>query len=174
MDFADVIAQAALPETSVALCLRRDLNSQWRDLERKLQTANTETASIAERSEKSIVAEQMEALRKEMAIHEVTFRLRALPALEWNRFEASLPQRNKEETAEDFLTTRFYPRVAELLSRCSVDPAMTPDQVNQLVDVISGGDWNALSTAVWALNDQREGVPFSAAAYAAIQSNDGS
>jgi hypothetical protein len=169
--FDDIIAQAKLPETSVGLCLRRDLTARFRELERKLATANTIAANLGERAEATVIAEEMEALRKEMAEHEIQFQLRALPAVQWRRFMASLPQRGKDEAAEDYASKKFYPRVAELVSRCCVDPVMTPEQVDQLVDVLSGGDWDSLSTAVWGLNDDREGIPFSVAAYAATQTS---
>lgn len=173
MKFEDVIAQAQLPETSVSLCLRRDLTSRFRELESKLRSANTIASSLGERSESSAISEEMEALRKEMSDNEVTFRLRALPALEWSRFKAELPQRGKDESPADFASKRFYPIIAALVSRCCVDPEMTPDQVNQLVDVLSGGDWDALSNAAWTINEDREGVPFSVAAYAATHNSGG-
>jgi hypothetical protein len=172
-EFADILAQAQLPETSVGLCLRRDLTGRFRELERRLQTANTVAASLGERAESSVVAEEMEALRKEMADREVTFQIRALPALEWARFTAKLPQRAKDEEPDEFAAKRFYPAIAGLVSRCVVDPVMTVDQVNELVDVLSGGDWNLLSSTVWAINDDREGVPFSVAAYAMTHSEGG-
>lgn len=172
--FEEVIAQAALPEDSVDLCLRRDLTSKFRELERRLQTASTEKANLGERSEASVIAEEMEALRREMVAASVTFRMRALPAPEFNRFKLSLPQRGKDESSEDFVSQKFYPRVVELVSRTCFDPVMTTDQVDQLVQVLSNGDWNALQVAAWGVNDDREGVPFSVAASVAMASSDGS
>lgn len=172
--FDDVLAQAALPETSVALCLRRDLTARFRDLERRLASANTVAANLGERAESSVIAEEMEALRKEMAEREVTFHIRALSALEWVRFEARLPQRAKDESPDEFAANRFYPAIAGLVSRCVTDPVMTVEQVGQLVDVLSGADWNLLSGTVWAVNNDREGIPFSVAAYAMIHSEGGS
>lgn len=172
--FEDVLKQAALPETSVALCLRRDLAGRFRELERKLQTANTVATSLGERAESSVIAEEMEALRKEMDAHEVTFRIRALKALDWDRVEASLPQRGKDESPADFAAERFYPVIADLVSRCVIDPVMTVEQVGQLVDVLSGADWDLLSGTVWEINNGREGIPFSVAAYAMTHSEGGS
>jgi hypothetical protein len=171
-DIEAVLAEARLPEDSVSLCLRRDLTSRFRELERQLRTANTKAVSLGERSEAKVIAEQMEELRTEMAGSETTFHLRALPSLEWAAFSATMPQRTKDESVEDFATKRFYPKMAELVSRCCYDPQMTVDQVDRLVDVLAGNQWDELSGAVWSLNADREGVPFSVAAFALMRSSD--
>jgi hypothetical protein len=170
-DIEDWLAEASLPEDEVALCLRRDLTGRFRELERRLRTANTTAVSLAEPSEAKVIARQIEELRAEMAKHERVFHLRALRSLEWAAFYASMPQRTKDESVEDFTTKRFYPKMAELVTRCCYDPVMTVDQLNRLVDRLAGSQWNELSGAVWDLNADREGVPFSAAAYAMTASS---
>lgn len=166
--FEEILAQAKRPGTTVALCLRGDLTAPYRDLERKLQTADRTTPSIGQRSEAALLAEQMRALELEMAEATTTFTLEAMAAKAWSDYHATLPVKGKDET-EESLRERFFVWVCELVARSVTGPVrMTAEQVGQLCDVLSGGQWDELSDAAWGLNGQRVTIPFSAAASALI------
>jgi hypothetical protein len=164
--FDEILAQAQLPETTVTLCLRGDLHAQWSELERQLPDASTEAVSLAEPSEAFRIAEQMEALREQMQAARVTFRLRAMSALDWAAFASTRPAPRKDDEDEVVWRGRWYAWVSELVSRCAVDPEMTTAQVGQLVSRISGTQWDELSNAAWAINERTVQIPFSAAASA--------
>lgn len=172
VDIEEALAGAELPETTVELCLRRDLVAQFRDLERQLATASREVPSLGERAPARVVAEQLEALREEMTRRSVRFRLRAMPALDWSVFHTRMPQRGNDDDAEKYARDKWYPWVAELVSRCCVDPKMSVEQIGRLVDRLSAAQWDELCDAAWGLNANREGVPFSEAASAVIAIDD--
>lgn len=168
--FADILAQARLPEATVTLCLRGDLAAEWGDLERQLADASTSAPSLAERSPARIIAEQMEDLRARMVASAVTIRLRALPAPVWGQLYAERPIRAKDSgESEQAWRDRWYAWVADLVSRCAIDPVMTVEEVGQLVDVLSGVQWDELSNAAWLLNERKVEIPFSAAVSALTQ-----
>lgn len=163
--FAEVMANASLPEDSVRLCLAGALHAEWRDLERALAGAPTVAASLGERSPAAEIAERMQQLRERMHAAEVDFRLRAIPPRIWAAFYAARPVRADDED-EDAWRGRWFGWLCDLVSRCAVDPQMTADQVAELCDVLSGQQWDELTEATWALNGQKVSVPFSAAASA--------
>ena len=163
---AEIIARARLPETTVTLCLRGDLLAEWRVLERDLEEAPSVAPSLGEMSPRRAIAERMEAIRGEMTAAEIPVRLRALPAREWSAYAARRPLARTEDEPEDAWRSRWYVWTAGLISHCAIDPEMTVEDVDQLVDVLSGVQWDELSTAAWALNEQRVAIPFSAAASA--------
>lgn len=165
--FDDIVKQAQRPETSVALCLLGNLVAEYRELERKLQTASRVADSLGERSEASVIAERMRDLETQMSDSTVTFRLQAMKARAWSDFKDTRPVKLDDET-EQQLNDRFFDWVCQLVSRCCVDPEMTPDQVAELVDHLSGAQWDELSNAAWRLNAQGVAVPFSVAASALI------
>jgi len=162
--FDTLITQARLPETTVPVCLRGDLVAEFQALERQLQTASTVAPSLGERAPARVIAEQMQALREEMTAAEIPVRLRALPALEWANFAATRPAPRKDDESKDAWLARWFAWMAELVSRCAIDPVMTVEQVGQLVDHLSGVQWDDLSNAAWSLNEQRVKIPFSDAA----------
>jgi hypothetical protein len=169
--FEDILAGARLPETSVSLCLRGDLDAEWRELERKLQSASRESASLGRRSEASILAERVKALEAEMAASQVTFTMRADSAKRWSDFVATQPKRQKGETDEAW-SGRWFDWMCQLISRACVEPAMTAEQVAQLCDVLSAAQWDDLGNGAWNLNARTTPVPFSLAASALTESGE--
>lgn len=165
--FDEILAGARLPETSVSLCLRGDLDAQWRELERRLQSASRDVASLGQRSEASILAEQIRALEADMAANEVTFRMRADTAKKWSDFIDTKPTRQKDDTDADW-SGRWFAWMCQLISRACIEPELTSDQVAQLCDVVSAAQWDNLGNAAWNLNARTAPVPFSLAASALI------
>lgn len=162
--FEELIAQAKRPGTSVSLCLRGDLTVPFRELERKLQTASRTSPSLGERSEAAVLAEQIRALETQMAEATTSFTLEAMHPKAWADLWAARPLRKDEEDEQAFLD-RWFGWVCTVVARSVTGPVvMTPEQVGQLCDVLSGGQWDELSETSFALNGERVTVPFSAAA----------
>lgn len=168
--FADILAQARRPEDTVELCLRGDLVAQFHALERELVDAPRVAASLADRSPAAVLAERITALREQMDAAKVTFHLRALPPREWSDYDATRPNKADDET-DDAFRARFFGWTAGLVSRCLVDPVLTPDQVAEVVDVLSAKQWDQLADAAWLVNTGQVSVPFSAAASALTPSD---
>lgn len=170
--FAEMLAQARRPTASVSLCLRGDLTGPYRDLERQLRTASREAPSLGQRSPALVIAEQMQALEAEMRAAEQAFELMAMPSKKWSDYYGTRPERTKDEADEAF-KDRWFLWVCELVARSVTGPVvMTAEQVAELCDVLSGGQWDQLSEAAFELNSGQVAVPFSVAASALIPSGE--
>ena len=162
--FQEILAEAKRAGDSLDLCLRGDLTAPYRELERKLATASRTPPSLGERSEATLIAEQMQALEAKMAAATRNFRLEAMPARTWSDFKLTQPERAKDETDEAWMA-RWFGWMCVLVSKSVVEPVvMTPEQVAELCDVLSGGQWDELCERAWALNGKDVAVPFSVAA----------
>lgn len=160
----EILATARRPEDTVPICLRGDLVSAFHELERRLPVAATVAANLGERAEVSVIAEQMQALREEMAEAEVPFLLRALPPKQWTKFHLTHPnEKGKDETPEAF-EERVYRWTCEAVALTCVEPAMTPEQVDELVPLLSTRQWFDLYQRAITLNTGDVSVPFSEAA----------
>jgi hypothetical protein len=166
--FEELLAQAKRPGTSVSLCLRGDLTTPYRELEHRLRTASREAPSLGQRSDAAVIAEQMRALETQMAEATTTFTLEAMHPKAWSDLYNARPQRGKDETDDDW-NVRWFGWVCEVVARTVTGPVkMTAEQVGQLCDVLSGGQWDELSETAWGLNSEKVTVPFSVAASALI------
>lgn len=169
--FDEIIGKAKRPETAVSLCLRGDLDAEWRLLSVKLESASRSTSSLGDRSEASVLAEQIRAIETEMRDSTIAFRLRAESAKAWSDFAATRP-RPADDRNEADLQAATFGWICELVARSAIDPVMTAGQVAELCDVLSAAQWDELSNAAWSLNNAAVAVPFSLAASALIPSDE--
>jgi hypothetical protein len=160
----EILATARRPEDTVRLCLRGDLVSAFQELERRLPDAATVAANLGERAEASVIAEQMQALREQMAEAEVPFLLRALPPKEWARLQLTRPGEKPKNETDDEYGDRAYQWACVIVAASSVEPAMTAEQVDELVPLLSAKQWSDLYTRSILVNTGDVSVPFSAAA----------
>jgi hypothetical protein len=156
---------AAPSEATVPLVLGGQYLTQIRALETELAKAR-DPESLGERNPRVAIAEQIEALRKEMAGTAVDFQLRSMPGRQWEKFKFLRPTRAKDED-EDAFVDRFFTWTCQMVSKTVTDPAMSPEQVAELVDQMPGSSWDELAEAAFDLNAGKVSVPFSAAAFAA-------
>lgn len=179
-----ILAGAKLPQTSVTICLRPDLVSEWERLDRELQHALRPADSLAGNGSPSEVAQQMDDVRAEMAAHSVVFVLQALPRRRFRAMMNSHPPRKTPDGAvdeRDRLTgvnlDALWP---DLLPASLVAPELDADDWALLIGtedvdgVLTARQFNELADAVWDLN-MADGtdVPFSRAV-SAILRNSGS
>lgn len=164
MDIDEILGKARLPESSVPLCLAGDLQSRWEELDHQLGTASAKAMSLGEIAPAKVIAEQMQALRDEMAASEVIFRLRALDARTWAKFRAEMPEEGKTDEEKASYDDRFHRWACKALVITCFDPAMTVEKADQLSQRLSEGQWQQLTNAVWELNAGRRNIPFSSAA----------
>lgn len=169
--FEEILAQAKRPEVPVALCLRGDLVGRHREFELKLQSAPRATSNLGERSEASVLAEEIREIEAQINASKQMFWLRAMRPREWSDFRATAPERIEDEP-DDAFKERWFAWVCELVSRCAFEPVMTAEQVGELVPNLSGTQWDELSDAAWNLNAKGVVVPFSLAASALIQNDE--
>jgi hypothetical protein len=69
----EVIASAKLPQKTISLVLRGDLQAEWEDLERQLKEAeeSDDSSALAGNPRTLELAERMEELARTMREHEV-------------------------------------------------------------------------------------------------------
>lgn len=161
----DVIAAARLPEKTVVLCLRGDLQAQWEELERRLGVVRERPDEpLGGHPEERELAEKMEAIREEMRSHEVTFRFRGMGSKAYSDLLLKHRADNNDDgddQAADGLNWKTY--TIALVAACAIDPVMSEVQVDKLTEVIHGRAWDELVGAALVVNQSQVSVPFSLA-----------
>lgn len=120
------------------------------------------------------LAEQIEALRAEMAKSALRLRLEAMDPDEWKALMAQHPPRRDsigqvvDEDAAGVNTATFYPALAR---KSIVRPAMTDARWAKLVKAVSSRQWDDLWSLAWRLNRGEVDIPFSRAASRTLQSS---
>lgn len=166
IDIDEVIASAKLPEKTLPLCLRGDLQAEWEELERELRVAqeNSDDDSLAGDPGAREIADRMVAISKEMHDHTVTFRFRALPKTEYSDLLTKYRADENTENAVDGLDWAVYPTA--LIAACAIDPKMTFAKAEALSKVVTDQQWDSLFATALAVNRSEVSVPFSFSASA--------
>lgn len=163
-DFKAKLAKASLPERSVDLCLNGALRADYDQLQTELvQMTADGSGRLGGNPQARAVAEQMQALRDEMADSEVTVTLRALPNARWMQLVTDHAPRkdNTGDATVGYNQATFYPA---LIRESFVDPVLDDDEFTQLLDALNSHQFDELANAAWALNRGDVRVPFSALA----------
>lgn len=165
LNIDEVISRAKLPEKTVSLCLRGDLQAEWEDLERQLKAEQENTAdeSLGGNPKVRELADRMAALGKEMAESEVVFRFRGLGAKVYSDLMLKHKAEEGVETP-DGVDWNTWPTA--LIAACATDPVMTLKQAEELAETVSNRQWDDLYMAAIATNRDAISVPFSYAASA--------
>jgi hypothetical protein len=153
--FEDVLAQARPVTRTVRLCLRGDLLAAREQLERQLFDARAADAPA--------IADRLAAAEAEADAAAVEFVFRALSRRAWIALLDAHPPTDKD--SDDGLQFNAgFPAAA--ISACAVEPEMTVDQVEQLLDRVSTAQYDALWIGVLSANVGADDIPKSVAATA--------
>lgn len=175
-NFKAMLAGAKLPERTVEICLRGDLVAEHEDAERALEQAEKNpTDSLAGNGSAAII-ERIETLEEQMRESTQTFTLRALPHRRsaaddrptHNELKKAHPPRRdsggkiiEDDEGYGYSVDTFN----EALVRLSVvDPELDAADWENLLAVISEGQFSVLAMACLLLNRGDIDVPFSRAA----------
>jgi hypothetical protein len=167
VDIDEVIASAKLPEKTLPLCLRGDLQAEWEDLERQLKEAEDadDAPVLAGNAAARELAEQMEKLERSMREHEVVFRFRGLSSKKYSDLlVAHKAADDQQDEAVDGLNWDTYPTA--LIAACAIDPKMTLEQAERLNDAVTHRQWDDLFATALACNRNQVSIPFSLSASA--------
>jgi len=159
-DADDLIKGVRLSEGSVPLCLRGDLLAAQTELERKLSEAHQldQANSLASGGMARLIAEELEGVLSEITESTHLFRFRALPRPEFRELqEAHFPRPGNDLDAA--VGGNMETLTAPLIQACCIDPAMTLEQVESLVDVLSDGQVMDLFGCAISLNRSRVDLP---------------
>lgn len=152
------------PEASVTLCLKGSLVAEHERLAAQLDGMAKDPVNLAGDNPAAAVADRLVELREEMLAHERTFTFRAVtPRGTWRKLRSQQPVRT-EPVDEDAHADAFHAWMCAVVAASALDPVMTVEQAQRLSDRLSHGQWALLANAAWSVNEDTQGVPFSAAA----------
>lgn len=177
-DIASLLAQARRPERTIELCLRGDLVAEYEDLlRRRDEEADKPDTDSLDGGPLPTIAAQLQTLRETMRDSSMVFRMRALPRKRFRELVDRHPPRKGEDGAPVDVDAAFGVSLATLpdplIRACLVAPALTEDQLTQILDeILSDRQYDELFTAAWSVNRATVDVPFSSAASAATRNSD--
>lgn len=165
-DLAALLSTARLPERTVELCLRGDLQAEWEDLQRRLEQAKRdapERTSLADAPPGAELEQQIRTLEETMADAVLTARLRAVNRKTFRDMALIHPPRpdDKRDQIYGFNIETFN---TDLVRACWAEPQLDETQWAQLMDVLTPGQWRLLADTCEVLNHSPVDVPFSSSA----------
>lgn len=164
MDLSELDAlldSARMPEATVDLCLRGDLQAEWETLDRQLAEAkNAAGRTLAGTSDEGELSRRILDLEDEMSRATVTLRLRGLPRAEFRELSAKHPPR-KDNQADRVLQVNQETFFDALIGACLVEPELDEQRLSSLLDKITDAQFDKLANAAWSLNRKDVETPFS-------------
>lgn len=164
----ELINDAELPEDTVKLCLRTNLQHEFEAADQRLSDA-LQSAEAADSlgggpDDIEALAAEVERIRRKMAASVVTFRFQARDKDRWPELIAEHPPREDNEQDSKY-GLNFNSFFGALIRESTISPAMTPARWAKMLKKITDGQWELLTSTLWRLNrEQGPSVPFSRAA----------
>jgi hypothetical protein len=156
----DVLGKIKVPVRAVQVCLDADLQAEHDELTARLEVLRRESrAKMGDSSEAREIAERVTELEHRMRESEVTFKFRGLTKAGLAKLYERFPPPEGKALAWDVETGAYA-----LLAACAVEPTMTEDQAQRLLDSVSQGHADRLVGAAWLASTGSTQVPFSARA----------
>lgn len=172
-DIESIIADAAPAEATTTICIKGDLRAEYDLLEAQLEGMTKVATNLAGDQAAIDVAKRVAELAEEMRAWERPFHLRAItPRKRWRDLNAQQPKKTPG-VSEEAHADAYHSWLCMIVAKTIVSPACTPEQVEQLADRLSDGDWSKLANDAWRVNDRSRDIPFSAAASALTRSSGG-
>lgn len=167
-NFKSMLAEAALPETVVPVCLRGDLAADHELAERELEQAQQQAADSLAGNGAAEIVERIEGLEAQMRERTYDFRLRALSKPGFRALVKDHPPRRdaddkvvEEDKYIGVDSTTFFDA---MIRACLVDPELNDEEWAALNEALTDRQYADLSDAAWGLNRHEVDVPFSRAA----------
>lgn len=162
MDIQEALAAKRPPAVEVRLVLDQSLVTAWEaasraamESERSSGKSNDPKIHAAAR----LAADRLQEAKAAMLAAEVTFKFQGIGRKRFTRLLEAAPPTPGSEL--EFDTDLF---VAPLLAACAVDPSMTLEQAQTIVDDWTEAEVTKLFMAAWAANRMVKDVPFTEAA----------
>lgn len=173
-DLKSLLKSASLPERVVAVVLDRQLVTEFQRAEDGLDKAHEDRARNGRLASSSVkdAAEKVEAIREKMRESTVEFTLRGMRAADWRALKAEHPVGDDPSPEDNLLGADVNALFDAAVRKSIVSPELDDDDWSALVDVLTEGEWDRFTNAVYALNEQGTNIPFSQAASAALRPSD--
>lgn len=157
----NLLNSARLPESTVTVCLRGDLQAEWERLNAKLAELRAAPGrKLTDNSEASAIAARIREIEGEMKEATLELTLRALPRRDWIRLLRDHPPRKGDE-GDKALGLNAETFFDALVPRSIISPELNEDQVSRLMDALSSAQYDKLLETAWSLNRRDVSVPFS-------------
>lgn len=158
----DVLGAIKVPVRAVQICLDADLQAEHDELSARLEVIRQEQVTkMSQGSEGKEVADRIRAIEEGMRASEVTFKFRGLTRVALKRLQERFPAPDPNPQG---LAWNVNEGAAALLSASAVEPTMTEDQAEQLLDTMSEGHASRMVGAAWLASTGSTHIPFSARA----------
>jgi hypothetical protein len=171
-DPGTLIRNGKLRTGEYRVCVNPDLVNEYEDLVRRRDVAKAaESDSLAGSAAPELDA-QIDALLEQMEAATITLVLQALPRPQFRALvDKHPPRKDAEGNIPDINDRRLgvsYDAFFEELVRAQlVAPKLDPaDRETLLDELLTDGQWDALTTVAWNINKTAVSVPFSPAASA--------
>jgi hypothetical protein len=193
-DFEALLAGARLPESSLPVCLRADLQADHEKADRELEALLKKPALKMSGDGRGELRQRILDLEAEMKAWTYEFRLRALPKRQWRALVAAHPPRKGPDgeivpgDGPGINSETFY---SAMIRACTIDPVLTEDQWRALIGdtpeeaaereaqglpvedgKLTDRQFDEIANAAWDLNRRDIDIPFSRAASRLNQSSD--
>lgn len=156
-DLAELRDKFKPREKVVTLMMGGDLLAEHEELSKRLRRLlNSPTDDDSEARE---VAARVRAIEEDLDSSALAFRLRGIGRNAFRRLIAEHPPGDGQGGMFD--PDSMAPH---LIAACSVDPKMTADEVRDLADVLTDGQYESLWNAAFDCCREVSGVPFNALA----------
>lgn len=156
-DIGELLKQASPREATIRVCLAGDVAAELEALEQELgQLGEWQPTSLAEKNPAFELQERVEECRQRVRDMSVELKFRALGHRAYSDLLAEHPA--PEGSKEPYDAGTFLPAV---LAACCVEPAMTPAQVDLLLDRVNDGTARVLFATALSVNEEPSPVPFS-------------
>ncbi|MGW1160360.1 hypothetical protein ACWD48_19510 [Streptomyces sp. NPDC002519] len=156
-DISELLASASPRDTTVRVCLAGDAAGELEALEQELgELGEWQPTSLGQANPAYELQERLEAARRRVREASVEFKFRALGHRAYSNLLAVHPA--PEGSKEPYDAATFLPAV---LAACCIEPALTPAQVDRLLDVVNDGTARTLFAKALAVNEEPSPIPFS-------------
>lgn len=161
-DLSALLDAARLPERTVELCLRGDLQADWEDLQQQLAAAQRDAAprSLSDPPAGEEIEERIREVEAAMAGAVLTVRLRAQNRKTFKDMALKHPPREGDQRDKlyGFNVEAFN---AELIRISCVEPEFDEEKWERLTEVLTPGQYQMLADTCEVLNHSQVDVPFS-------------
>lgn len=154
--FSEVMALAKPRETEISICVAGDLAADADRLTAELDVLDSHPAtSLSDGAERARLASELEEVRELMQEAQISFRFRAL-GKEFSDLIAAHPG----GPGKDWDPTTLP---ADLIARCAIEPKMSLEESEQLLEALNEGQRGLLFNAAWRANSAAVAIPTSRA-----------
>jgi hypothetical protein len=160
----EILKQAKPRQRTVPVCIRGDLAGEVHQLTEELSRVSQDwqPVDLTDTHPGREIARKLAAAQEAARAAEQPFLLRYIGDKAYSDLLAAHPSEDDKQLFDE----RTFPR-ALIVASCA-DPVMTPEQAEELFEVINEGEIQKLFDAAWEVHNGTDLAPFSLAASALL------